>query len=187
MSGRGKRRIFTSGHAEALEIEQLAAIEWVAAGDVPDRQAELAHDGDQGIVTRQSAIAFDLLEVPGADHGVPLHETHGAQKQVMPSPTGTPLGDLESALVLAAAALLQVESHRLEVGMGVRIVQRRAQGGFEDQGGGLAEGSGDKLQLRILTNPLSPRAPWIDSSPLCPPVPPPIFTRTLPAGRSMSS
>ena len=34
----------SNGQSEGLEIEQLAAVEGMAASNVPDRQAELAHD-----------------------------------------------------------------------------------------------------------------------------------------------
>jgi len=68
-------------------------------------------------------------------------------------PARAALGDLEPALVLAAAALLEVEPHGLDVGVGIGVVERRAQRGCEHQGRGLAEGLAEELQLGVPIDP----------------------------------
>ena len=56
-------------HAQGARVEQLAAVEGLAASNMPQRPGEFTHQRDDCLALVPT-IAFDLALVPGGDHRI---------------------------------------------------------------------------------------------------------------------
>ena len=80
--------------AQGVRIEELAAVEGLSACHIPQRQRQLAHHSNNRLAL-DATVAFDLLLVPGRDHGVLVAPPQSREVEVFARLPWPALGDLQ--------------------------------------------------------------------------------------------